>query len=208
MAIIDSSLVPQAEYYTELDAVVEAILMPLIDICIQSTPSLHGLPKCVYMLNCISAMKAIIQDSAFATRQSIVLGAHTEKVQSDLIKLQSSVILETCGLNPIFTLLKSVQSDPAQKLPLSQIPGLDYSSLYNALRIFDTKLLDLTISMPSTDKLQSPDIRKLVRCSVASIISESYNNLYETVSMPDNGYGNVENLFRYKPDQVRSMIEP
>jgi len=208
MAIIDTSLVPQEEYYTELDAVVESILMPLVDICIQSTPSLQGLPKCVYMLNCISTMKVIIQDSAFATRQSIVLGAHTEKVQSDLIKLQSTVILETCGLNPILTLFKTVLLDQDKKIPLSQIPGLDYTSLYNALRIFDTKLLDLTISMPLTDKLQSQDIRKQVRSAVAGIISDSYKNLYEAVNLTENGYVNVENLFRYKPDQVRTMIEP
>lgn len=103
--------------------------------------------------------------------------------------------------------MKNTQNETDRK-PLNLISGLDSTSLFNALRTFDSKLLDLTISMPLTDKLQSPTIRRQVRTAVAGIISDNYQKLFDAITAPENGYSNVETLFRYKPDQVKSMIEP
>jgi hypothetical protein len=79
-----------------------------------------------------------------------------------------------------------------------------------SLRSFEASLLDFSsfASMSNVNRLISTQHRTQVRAAVADIITQSYATLFNAVMDPSNGYENPQALFRYKPEQIRTMIEP
>eukprot|EP01124_Arcella_intermedia_P031592 TRINITY_DN7172_c0_g1_i1.p1 TRINITY_DN7172_c0_g1~~TRINITY_DN7172_c0_g1_i1.p1 ORF type:complete len:654 (+),score=160.78 TRINITY_DN7172_c0_g1_i1:257-1963(+) len=209
LGIIDYSYVNQEEQIAECAQIVQATLMPLIEVTIQSTPSLSGIPKCIYILNCTSLIKGALEGRHYGSAQLELLNAHIEKVLTDLIKFQASSILEDCGIASLISNINKAKSSYAAGQPLSSMPTMDINTISKVLRMFDSKLLDLgTMSMSMIDKLQSQQLRFQVRLMVSSSIHSAYSDLYNILLDPSNGFPNPETLFRYKPDQVKNIIDP
>eukprot|EP01120_Amphizonella_sp_Union-15-10_P009033 TRINITY_DN3346_c0_g1_i2.p1 TRINITY_DN3346_c0_g1~~TRINITY_DN3346_c0_g1_i2.p1 ORF type:complete len:354 (-),score=68.06 TRINITY_DN3346_c0_g1_i2:81-1142(-) len=206
ISIFDSSLVPIKERETEFTVILSAILDPIEQACLSSATKLGKMEQSVYMINCLSTVQSTLEKYDFVTSRLKTLNETIQIYITQVIDLEVSSILKDCGLSQMLSLLKFHESQ-ASKVSLSGKPGMSSSSIGQCTRAFEAYLLDLgTLSMPLVEHILVHGHRSEARRGILSRVASAYAALFEAVNNPMNGYENPESLFRYKPDQVRTIL--
>eukprot|EP01121_Diplochlamys_sp_Union-15-3_P022329 TRINITY_DN9463_c0_g1_i1.p1 TRINITY_DN9463_c0_g1~~TRINITY_DN9463_c0_g1_i1.p1 ORF type:complete len:528 (-),score=77.10 TRINITY_DN9463_c0_g1_i1:11-1594(-) len=206
IAIFDSSLITPEERETELSVILNVIIDPLQLACSLSSSKLGKIEQSVYMINCLSAIQLALEKYEFVKGKLSLLEESIQVYITQLVDLQASSILQDCGLIAKLSILKYNES-LTSKVPLNSQPGMSSGSVKQCSIAFESYLLEFgTLSMPLIERLLSNKYRFEVRQKISTRIIEAYTIFYNTVTDPVNGYDNPESLFRYKPDQVRTIL--
>ena len=60
--------------------------------------------------------------------------------------------------------------------------------------------------MPQIDKIEDDRVRSQARKATSSALADTYSTIFDAISSADSGYPNPDSILRYKPDQVRMMM--
>ena len=101
---------------------------------------------------------------------------------------------------------RSKESKEATK-PLSKVPQLAPQSLNKTLEGLYRNLIGLgSILTPECDRILDPWIRVTVREGVGLVVFGNYQELYETLSDPENQYPDPGAVLRHTPEQIKTLI--
>ena len=104
------------------------------------------------------------------------------------------------------TTFRSKESKEATK-PLSKVPQLAPQSLNKTLEGLYRNLIGLgSILTPECDRILDPWIRVTVREGVGLVVFGNYQELYKTLSDPENQYPDPSAVLRHTPEQIKTLI--
>ena len=181
--------------------VLDALINPLIKLCKASASGLDRVDAGVYIINNIYAIQEVLTPYDFTASYVQRLTMEIGDWIDHLVAEQTKLILTRCDL---VEKLSVIQNEQISKL--SEEPGMDASSLQDALSRFYQMLFSLLL--PEFDRLNNPRLRESARTSTARSLSSSYEKLYARVSAPESGYSveEVERILVHKPEQVAKYI--
>jgi hypothetical protein len=204
MATFDESLVPANERAAEFAPVLSAVIDPLSKACAISATSLKAADMAVYLINCLSVIQSSIAAYDFAGSRVEALGMHIESHLDTLVTEETARFLRNCGIAEKMAILQYRTTQG----PLSSEPGMDNRSLATAVRGFERSLSDLeAFIMPHCDKLTDHSLRAKARSRVGENIVGHFTALYEAVFDPQNKYDDPRVVVRYKPQQVKTIVD-
>jgi hypothetical protein len=61
--------------------------------------------------------------------------------------------------------------------------------------------------MPQCEKLSSSVLKRNARTRIARLIASAYSALYEVVVDPKSEYTNPQLIMRYKPEQIKTIVD-
>jgi hypothetical protein len=202
----DSSLVPNEERENEFMPIIENLVDPLFQAIQLGITKLGKIEQNVYLINCYSAIQVVLMKYVFTATKVQQIVNKIEELLNALVTEQTSIILKYCGLFAKAAIIKQ-EANSGSKDILSRVSGMETLAVKSCLRSFDSSLLDFgSLSMPIVDRIVSSKLRLDARSRVTNTIIDAYSILYNAVMDPKNGYENPLALFRYKPEQVRTMI--
>jgi hypothetical protein len=207
--IFESSLIPQEERDSEITPIIEQFLDPIVQALQIGAANLNKIEQCVYYLNCFVTLESPLSKYVFVKTYLARITVLAATCLRTLVEEQATAVLKECGLLPKLNIVKFL-STQSKREPLCQVAGMEPVAIKASLRSFEASLLDFSsfASMSNVNRLISTQHRTQVRAAVADIITQSYATLFNAVMDPSNGYENPQALFRYKPEQIRTMIEP
>lgn len=62
-------------------------------------------------------------------------------------------------------------------------------------------------AMPQCEKLVSSVLKRTARTRIAQLIGSAYLALYEAVMDPKSEYSNASLIMRYKPEQIKTIVD-
>lgn len=198
---LDASLVPPEEREAEGAPVLAALLDPLLRVCSLAASGLSAADMAVFLLNCLSALQAVLAPYPFAAKRAEALGAMVDAHLDTLVEEETSVVLSNAGISAKLSALhfNARQPEPA---PLSSLPGLDARATSAALRQFEAALFERgALVLPHAERLQQIAVRGRARRGVAQLVASAYAALHAAILDPRNQYENAASLLRYSPEQ-------
>jgi len=205
VSIFDSSLVPVNEREVEFKPILSGMIDPLAQICTLSATRLEASDMAVYMINCLHVMQNALTLYDFASSRVETISEHIKAHMDTVVSEQTNQILASCGLAEKLGLIQKYSNGTE---PLSNVIGLDIKSVFDTVKAFEKILSDpSTMITPLCDHILNSQLRSYARSSVSQLIYDSYELFFKTITDPKNEYNNVESIFLYKPDQVKTMVD-
>jgi hypothetical protein len=127
-----------------------------------------------------------------------------------LVDEQAVRFLTECGIAQKLAIVKHLDVISPGKGPLSGVLGMEPRAIEVTARGFEAALLDVgnALLLPHVDRLLNPKYRASIRQGVAEQIARSYVELYDLVTAEESGYPDRgARLFRYKPDQIKTLLD-
>ncbi|KAM6946221.1 conserved oligomeric Golgi complex subunit 6 [Aplochiton taeniatus] len=157
LASHDSSVVPLDARQADFAQVLSCILDPLLQLCTVSASNLGTGNMATYMVNSLYVMKTTLALFEFTDKRLEMLEFQIEAHLDTLLNEQASFVLTRVGLSYIYS---CVQQHTPQQGPLSNVPGMDSSSMKAAMVQFDRYLsFPDTLVMPQLNFLLSAAIK-------------------------------------------------
>eukprot|EP01130_Rhizamoeba_saxonica_P000955 TRINITY_DN10833_c0_g1_i1.p1 TRINITY_DN10833_c0_g1~~TRINITY_DN10833_c0_g1_i1.p1 ORF type:complete len:632 (-),score=112.03 TRINITY_DN10833_c0_g1_i1:39-1691(-) len=190
----------------EIDSLMEILVEPLLKICKRSTTTLSDMEQSVYLINTYSFVREMLEKFEATQSFALPIKSTSEDYLNELISKQTKSILEQCGLDHKLVLIEAYKYKP--NTPLCTVREMTPPDIIETLRKFEDKLLDLgTLSMPFLDRIYNIKYRSQARELVSELVSNSYSEFFEAITDPVNAYEDARSLFRYNPEQIKTMIE-
>ncbi|XP_057694452.1 conserved oligomeric Golgi complex subunit 6 [Corythoichthys intestinalis] len=204
LASHDSSVVPVGARQADFAQVLSCILDPLLQLCTVSASNLGTADMATYMVNSLYVMKTTLSLFEFTDKRLEMLEFQIEAHLDTLINEQASYVLTRAGLGYIYN---CVQQHAADQGLLSQLPGMDVSSLKSAMAQFDRYLSSPdSLSMPQLNFLLSAAIKEQIFSQSTELVCRAYGEVRLALSGPSGGYEDPERLFPRSPEQVRALL--
>ncbi|KAL4547594.1 hypothetical protein Ndes2526B_g06835 [Nannochloris sp. 'desiccata'] len=226
----------EAEDPTDFDAVLSAVLTPLVAAVERSSDALN--PKSagrlddgshmdpsdqhIYMINCLHELQRPLLGHACASRQMVSLQQEVQTQVETLAAGEVQRILAGCGLAEISDRLKlyskvnaaiasssqegNVGSAAPGGIPATD-PALSLTRIGEATRTFFGKLSD-PAALPEFRKLQVPLIKAEAVQRSLTALADAYEEVFDAFMAPDSGYpaADVGNVVKHTPAQVRTLL--
>jgi hypothetical protein len=236
MRILDTSIIPTEDKEYEALPILDRIVDPLLQACIAGIksanatlkPGPRGMPvqggatnidlnaysleQAVYLVNCTTSICKVLEKFPFCITKLANLKSIIDAQVTALVSEQSASALRSCGVAPKVALIEQFEASQAtaalnEPRVLALMPGMDATSLRNTIRSFEANILELgTLSMPQIDKIEDDRVRSQARKATSSALADTYSTIFDAISSADSGYPNPDSILRYKPDQVRMMM--
>ncbi|CAB3977800.1 Conserved oligomeric Golgi complex subunit 6, partial [Paramuricea clavata] len=200
----DASVVPLDARQGDYSKVISCLIDPLLQMCTMSASHLSACDMAAYMVNCIYQMQTTLAVYEFTDKHIEMLAAQTEAHQDTLVSEQASFILERSGIGNIYNM---IQDQPAQKVPLSTVSGMDAQSIKDCMSKFDKYLSSPdSLVLPQVDLLRSTRLRDTVNKRSSDLVCVAYRKIYDAVLNPFNKYTDPKSIVVRTPDQVLSLL--
>mmetsp|Transcript_10391 Transcript_10391/g.27645 ORF Transcript_10391/g.27645 Transcript_10391/m.27645 type:complete len:328 (+) Transcript_10391:217-1200(+) len=193
MSTLDTSLMEDDARDSQIHAVVEVILTPLLQLCqAMAARALPPLEQRIFLANCVDALRAPLTPYAFAAPRVEQLVQLADAHVDAYTELAIAAVLRRCGLVERLRRLRERESD----VPLSCVPGMDLESLSISMKNFYSMvfgggmLTDVDpLSPPKAALIQNLRMRNHARAAVADAVAAAHDELYYAVLDPRNEYG-------------------
>uniref|UniRef100_A0A8C2JXI4 Component of oligomeric golgi complex 6 n=1 Tax=Cyprinus carpio TaxID=7962 RepID=A0A8C2JXI4_CYPCA len=114
----------------QADFVLSCILDPLLQLCTISASNLDTADMATYLVNSLYMMKTTLAIFEFTDKRLEMLEFQIEAHLDTLINEQASFVLTRAGLSHIYS---CVQQHTTEQGPMSNLPGMDFTSLKTAM---------------------------------------------------------------------------
>uniref|UniRef100_A0A8C1B9A5 Component of oligomeric golgi complex 6 n=1 Tax=Cyprinus carpio carpio TaxID=630221 RepID=A0A8C1B9A5_CYPCA len=114
----------------QADFVLSCILDPLLQLCTISASNLDTADMATYLVNSLYMMKTTMAIFEFTDKRLEMLEFQIEAHLDTLINEQASFVLTRAGLSHIYS---CVQQHTTEQGPMSNLPGMDFTSLKTAM---------------------------------------------------------------------------
>ncbi|EGC29085.1 hypothetical protein DICPUDRAFT_43332 [Dictyostelium purpureum] len=207
LSTFNGSLIPIDEREKEYIPVFSSFIQKIINLTTFSATSskLPLISMAVFMINSLSLIKGVLENYNFTKSNLELLSCQIEAHMDTLVEEQTSEILQQMGIGPKLSILQ--YSD--NKTPLSQNIGMDRLSVVQSIRQFDNCLEQNfgSLAMPNCEKISDTALKVYSKKSVSNLISVAYSSLYKSILDPFNQYDEPNQIFQYKPDQIKTMLD-
>lgn len=223
---VRSSIVPQDESRRELAPALSLVIEPLAEVFSASAAAakLDPTSTAVFSLNALSSLAAPLCSQVEGPSQGAVVAADPAaeaavvRIQEliaghigALVDEQAARFLTDCGIAQKLAIARHLDAvSSGQQGPLSGVLGLEPRAIEATARSFESALLDVgsALLLPHVDRLLNPRFRATIRQGVAEQIAKSYTELWSLVTAGSSGYPDRgARLFRYKPDQIKTLLD-
>ncbi|KAH9739614.1 Conserved oligomeric Golgi complex subunit 6 [Citrus sinensis] len=170
-----------------------------------STPSSqqsNETPSKIFLINCLCAIQQPLIGHEVAAEYVKNLGSMIDNHLRILVDKEVDTILRRCGLLPKMRHFRSKEVS----LPLAEIEDTSPTSLSECLKAFFGLVLGSESSLPEFELLQVPKLRSEACIQVARSLAEAYEQIYQAIMDPENGYPDPKSLARHPPDQIRTIL--
>ncbi|KAL4647730.1 conserved oligomeric Golgi complex subunit 6 [Arapaima gigas] len=204
LASHDSSVVPLDARQADFAQVLSCILDPLLQLCTVSASNLGTADMATYMVNSLYVMKTTLALFEFTDKRLEMLEFQIEAHLDTLINEQASYVITRAGLSYIYN---CTQQHSADQGPLSNVPGMDSSSLKAAMVQFDRYLSSPdTLLIPQLNFLLSAAIKEQIFHQSTDLVRRAYGEVYAAVMDAANGYKEPETVLHRTPQQVQTLL--
>ncbi|XP_048836711.1 conserved oligomeric Golgi complex subunit 6 [Brienomyrus brachyistius] len=204
LASHDSSVVPLDARQADFAQVLSCILDPLLQLCTVSASNLGPADMATYMVNSLYMMKTSLALFEFTDKRLEMLEFQIEAHLDTLINEQASYVLTRAGLSYIYN---CVQQHGKEQGPLSNIPGMDSSSLKAAMVQFDRYLASPdTLLMPQLNFLLSAAMKEQIFRQSTELVCRAYGDVYSAVTDPASSYKDPESVLHRTTQQVQTLL--
>ncbi|RZF43377.1 hypothetical protein LSTR_LSTR001638 [Laodelphax striatellus] len=188
--------------HEKINKIVSNILDPLLQSVNITASRLSSVDMAVYLLNCLHHMQTMLALYQFMDDRLERLQAQSEAQIDTLTSEQANSLVVHLNLGPIYTILQD-----QTKGPLSQIPGMEPTSLSNFLSKLE-KLLQMPelLLLPQVSCLMSGSHRSVVQRRATAVIVAIYTQLHQCVHYPANLYDNPAHIMPRTPQQVSQLL--
>jgi len=192
MNTLDTSLAPAEARESQINAVVEVILLPLQKLCVaMASRSLPAIDQSIFLCNCVDALRSPLASYAFAANRFQKLTQEADSYIESYTELAAMAVLRRCGLVDRLKRLEACAEDT----PLSCIPGMDLESLSISMKnfysmVFGSGAVSLDVlSPPKVNLIQNIRMRNRAKSVVADLVAQAHESLYHAILDPKNEYG-------------------
>lgn len=202
----DASVVPLDARQADFQQVVSCLLDPLLSVCSMCASSLAAVPMAVFLINSLYAMRGALAPHEFTEQRLDLLQLQIEAHLDTLVNEQASLMLTRAGMAAVYS---RVQQHRPEQGPLSQIPGMDESSVKGAMVQFSRYLSSPdSHTLPQLQMLHSSSLKEVVCARAAALVSAAYAEVYEAVHRRDNRYGDAVTAATMQPtpQQVQALL--
>ncbi|XP_050361559.1 conserved oligomeric Golgi complex subunit 6 [Nymphalis io] len=188
--------------YTDKKIIITHILDPLLHAINETACHLSSTDMSVYTLNCIYHIQCTLSLYTILDEYNERLQAQSEAQIDTLTSEQASFLVANLNMGPIYTILQEKIDGP-----LSAIPGMDTNSLKTFLNKFDMFLVtpDVYI-LPQLNLLISHTHKSFVKKRAFEVIMAIYEQLYQAIHDPKNGYTEPQIIVRRTPNEVKKLL--
>lgn len=188
--------------YIDKKIVIMHILDPLLHAINETACHLSSTDMSVYMLNCIYHIQCTLSLYTILDDYNERLQAQSEAQIDTLTSEQASFLVANLNMGPIYTILQEKIDGP-----LSSIPGMDTNSLKTFLSKFDLFLVTPDVYMLSQlNLLISQTHKTCVKKRAFDVIMAIYEQLYQAIYEPKNGYLEPQSIVRRTPNEVKKLL--
>lgn len=168
---------------------------PLLRSVTESASHLPTVDMATYLLNCLYQMQSTLAMYEYVDERMERLQAQSEAQLDTLTSEQASSLVANLNLGPIYTLL---QSNAAQ---------IDVAHMKMFMDKFEA-FLDMPeiLLLPQVNLLQSSTHRSTVQRRSFSVIVAIYQQLYDRIHEPSNGYQVSDKIFVRTPGEVSELL--
>ncbi|CAH0725915.1 unnamed protein product, partial [Brenthis ino] len=178
------------------------ILDPLLHAINETACHLSSTDMSVYMLNCIYHIQCTLSLYTILDEYNERLQAQSEAQIDTLTSEQASFLVANLNMGPIYTMLQEKIDGP-----LSAIPGMDTNSLKTFLNKFDLFLVTPDVYILSQlNLLISQNHKSYVKKRAFEVIMAIYEQLYQAIHDPKNGYVEPQSIIRRTPNEVKKLL--
>uniref|UniRef100_A0A672NN00 Conserved oligomeric Golgi complex subunit 6 n=1 Tax=Sinocyclocheilus grahami TaxID=75366 RepID=A0A672NN00_SINGR len=204
LASHDSSVLPLDARQADFAQVLSCILDPLLQLCTVSASNLGTADMATYMVNSLYMMKTTLALFEFTDKRLEMLEFQIEAHLDTLINEQASFVLTRTGLSHTYS---CVQQHTEEQGPLTNLPGMDSTSLKTAMVQFDRYLASPdTLVMPQLNFLLSAAIKEQIFKQSTELVCRAYGEVYKGVTNPTNAYKDAESVLHRTPQQVQTLL--
>ncbi|XP_050670068.1 conserved oligomeric Golgi complex subunit 6 [Leptidea sinapis] len=195
--------VPSSLKITDKKIFVTHILDPLLHAVNETACHLSSTDMSVYTLNCIYHIQCTLTLYPILEEYNERLKAQSEAQIDTLTSEQASFLVANLNMGPIYTILQEKINGP-----LSAIPGMDSATLKTFLNKFDMFLVSPDIYiLPQLNLLISQTHKCLVKKRAFEVILAIYEQLYNSVNDPNNGYVDPHIIVRRTPSEICKLLQ-
>ena len=196
----------------QIDAILDALIVPLIDACRGSAEGLRVSDTAVFMLNNLSALGGVLSSHAFTASWVQRLAGESSAWEEALVQQAANDILSACGLLEKLSVMRAAAAAAhggTPGLPMAAISGLQPHELRPVVNAYYAELAAPSL-VSLYDRVSNPRVRSRVRRDTAAVLASAYTRLYEDVVAPTNGYAeacDVSALLRRTPKDVEALLD-
>jgi len=166
-------------------------------------PSCNKLNDAIQLKMSLNAAKKAGLNSDCASKWDQTLSTLENELIDAQITIDTSQILDECGLASIDNAIQSMEAVFADGMTMSSHPGLSQVSLQNAMTKFYESLYNPPL--PSYETIKDPVLRKYARSKVGENIVGTYEKIYNMVKGDIGGYNDLSFL-KHDPSQVKTLF--
>lgn len=236
LKILDTSIIPAEEKEYEALPILDRIVDALLEACVTGIQAanatlkpgprgmpvtgnastidltLYSLEQVVYLINCTTSVIKVLEKYPFCLVKLAQLKSSIDARVAALVAEQSGTALRACGVAAKIEAIRKYEQEKASGSAavapvLAMAPGMDTTSVRSAIRSFEANILELgTLSMAQIDKIEDDRVRSQARRATSAALADTYSAIFNAISSADSGFPNPDSLLRYKPEQVRMMM--
>ncbi|KAL1919011.1 uncharacterized protein VTP21DRAFT_2392 [Calcarisporiella thermophila] len=202
MASHNSSMIDAQSDDAEFSTSLDSILDPLLQMCEMGSGSLSSFDHAIYIVNCLQSVQSVLTLYPFTNSRSAFIESQIDGHIELLVNELHASLLKQSGLSPMVEALDTKNADT----PLSQLPGLDSSSLASILSQLDAFLC--TASVDLSFRLSCLAHARLARKTTQHAIRmflETYRRICEAIENPLNEY-EISGIVLRRVEEVEELL--
>ncbi|XP_041348478.1 conserved oligomeric Golgi complex subunit 6-like [Gigantopelta aegis] len=204
LACHDASVVPVDDKKQDFKQILSCMVDPLLQMCSMSASRLSTVDMAAHIINSIYLMQSSLALYEFTDTRLEMLQAQIDAHVDTLTSEQASFVLNNTGLATIYNTIQQYQ--PSQG-PLSSLSGMDTLAVKSGMNKFDSYLATPdSLVLPQCSFLLSALIRENVKLRSIELICEAYQQIYQAIHHPSNGYSEPQSIVPRTPSQVVKLL--
>lgn len=153
-----------------------------------------------FRANAMYELAVVCRNANLQSRREVE--RESEEMAQKIVDAEVDDVLNRSRMAEVLMLAES-----KRELPLSNVAGLDKNILNSCIRRFETVIVGSgPMIMPVCDTIQNPELKHRTRRKVTDRLAKVYEDLFNAVMEPKNGYDSPNTMFKYTPALVRDMI--
>ena len=154
-----------------------------------------------FKLNSLYELLIICKESKLQSLEDI--SKEVDELTTQIIHLEVEEILRRCRILDIFTIIKEFNNSQ----PLSNIKGMEDSTIKSAMKRFESSLVGSgPLITPLCDLISNLELKQSLKLNVSNLLSKNYEQIFNIITDPKNGYSSPTNLFKHTPKLIKEMI--
>lgn len=190
----------------EPERIYEYVLEPLIQtVQLSATRLKSDIEVSVFTINCLTVIRSAISEISAFKKKIEMIDAMIEGNSDVLVSVQVSEMLEKSGILELYQKFNAV--NPAEKKPLSTLPGLESTTVGEAIVMFTQYLHNHASSDHTYDidqQILASEERQRIRERNTLEFLKVYKMIVDRLGNPTNGY---ENLHYLPIEHVESVLK-